>query len=114
MVLVHGDITRDNLILSSNGKLTLIDFADCIVAPEYYELPAIIFELFLCDKELVCEFIGGGDKEKFLERLINGVAIHLFGGFVLKDYFNRIGMPMDRVKSIDELKQLLRKQLFSN
>lgn len=112
MVLVHGDITRDNLILCSNGTLTLIDFADCIVAPEYYELPAIIFELFLCDKELISAYIGDDETEKFLEMLIRGISIHLFGGFVLKDYFSRLGIPIDRVKSIAELKQLLRKQFF--
>lgn len=113
-VLVHGDITRDNILLGSNGTLTLIDFADCMVAPDYYELPAIIFELFLCDKDLISVFIGDTDKEEFLETLIKGLSIHIFCGNLLKDYFKRFDIPIDRMKCIDELKQLLRKQFFLN
>lgn len=112
-VVVHGDITRDNLLLSSDGSLTLIDFADSLIAPKYYELPAIIFELFLCDKELTKEFVGEIDEEGFLNDLIKGTAIHLFCGFILKAYFKRFGMPIDEVKSIVELKSVLRNQLFT-
>jgi thiamine kinase-like enzyme len=112
-VLVHGDITRDNVLLDSNGRLTLIDFADCIVAPDYYELPAVIFELFLCDKALVSLFVGDADEEEFLDTLIKGLSLHIFCGNILKDYFKRLHMPMDAVKSVDELKQLLRSQFFS-
>lgn len=112
VVLVHGDITRENLLLGSNGSLTLIDFADSIMAPVYYELPVIIFELFLCDKELSSEFVGEYDKDMFMEELIMGTSIHLFCGNILKDYFKRFGIPIDKIESIDELKQLLRRQLF--
>lgn len=115
-VLVHGDITRDNVLLDSQGTLTLIDFADCMIAPEDYELPAIIFELFLGDAELVSAFleIKGADKEEFLEELINGLSIHLFCGNILKDNLNRLGIPFTSVKNMDELKQLLRMQLFNS
>ncbi|WP_438498074.1 phosphotransferase [Paenibacillus sp. IHBB 3054] len=112
VVLVHGDITRDNLIIGTDRSVTLIDFADCIMAPAYYELPAIIFELFLCDQELVAEYIGEEDRELFLDALIKGLSIHLFCGFILKDYFERIDIPRDSVASIDELWLLLQKQLF--
>lgn len=112
VVLVHGDITRDNLIIGTDRSVTLIDFADCIMAPAYYELPAIIFELFLCDQELVAEYIGEEDRELFLDALIKGLSIHLFCGFILKDYFERIDTPRDSVASIDELRLLLQKQLF--
>ncbi|MEK5236934.1 aminoglycoside phosphotransferase family protein [Paenibacillus sp. FSL L8-0470] len=112
VVLVHGDITRDNLIIGTDRSVTLIDFADCIMAPAYYELPAIIFELFLCDQELVAEYIGEEDRELFLDALIKGLSIHLFCGFILKDYFERSDIPRDRVASIDELRLLLQKQLF--
>ncbi|MEK8213439.1 MULTISPECIES: aminoglycoside phosphotransferase family protein [unclassified Paenibacillus] len=112
VVLVHGDITRDNLIIGTDRSVTLIDFADCIMAPAYYELPAIIFELFLCDQELVAVYIGEEDRELFLDALIKGLSIHLFCGFILKDYFERSDIPRDRVASIDELRLLLQKQLF--
>ncbi len=114
LVLVHGDITRDNVLLGSNGNVTLIDFADCLIAPSYYELPAIIFELFLCDKELVSAWIGDTDRERFLEMLIDGLSLHLFCGNILKDYLTRSGLPIDSVNSIEALKDLLRHQWFLN
>ncbi len=49
--LVHGDITGENVLIDSEGTLRLIDFADCNLAPAYYELAPIVFELFKGDKE---------------------------------------------------------------
>ncbi len=111
-VLVHGDITRDNILISKNNDITLIDFADCVQAPSYYELPAIIFELFLCDREFVSCFVGNDDKDTFLDLLIKGLSIHSCCGNILKDYFIRIGISMDKIDSIKKLKDLLKKELF--
>ncbi|WP_058301249.1 phosphotransferase family protein [Gorillibacterium timonense] len=112
-VVVHGDITRDNLIIGSDGSVTLIDFADSRLAPACYELPALVFELFLCDKELVSAYIGKEDRERFLDALIGGLSLHLFCGNILKDYFEQIDWPKDRIASVPELKQLLQDQFFS-
>lgn len=111
MVLVHGDITRDNILINKNNDITVIDFADCIQAPAYYEFPAIIFELFMCDREFVSCFVGNDDKDTFLELLIKGLSIHSYCGNILKDYFIRIGMPLDKIDSIESLKGLLKKEL---
>lgn len=111
-VLVHGDLTRDNLILREGGDLTVIDFADALLAPASYEWPAVIFELFLTDKELTAEFINGRDYEEFLEELMNGLSLHLFCGDILKDYFQRNHLPMDKITTIHDFKCLLRKTFF--
>lgn len=111
-VLVHGDITRDNILISRNHNITLIDFADCVIAPSFYELPAIIFELFLCDKELVTCFVDNMNKDVFINLLIEGLSIHICCGNILKDYFTRINMSFQTIDSIISLKSLLKKELF--
>ena len=40
-VLVHGDCTGENLLVN-DGQPILIDFADCCLAPAWYELPAAV------------------------------------------------------------------------
>jgi serine/threonine protein kinase len=112
LVLVHGDITRDNILVSKTNDITLIDFADCIQAPSFYEFPAIIFELFLCDRELVSCFVGNRNKDVFLDLLLKGLSIHTCCGYILKDYFVRIHLPLDKIDSIVNLKDLLKKDLF--
>lgn len=111
-VLVHGDITRDNIIINKDLDITLIDFADCVQAPCYYELPGIVFELFMCDRELVSSFVGDENREKFLDLLIEGLALHSYCGYILKDYFKRVGAANDAVDNITTLKEILQKQFF--
>lgn len=65
-VLVHGDCTGENLLVSrENGtfSLRLIDLADCCLAPAWYELPPVVFELFGGDPALVRAYLESGDGE---------------------------------------------------
>lgn len=110
--LVHGDITEENVLVNSKGEIRLIDFADCTLAPEYYELAPIIFELFRGDKDYVREFIGEEDKEEFLDKLIKGLALHNYCGNIIKDYLTRLQIPYDKVKDMEELKQIIKANIF--
>lgn len=111
-VLVHGDITGENVLVQSNGEVRLIDFADCTLAPEYYELAPIIFELFKGDKEYVNEFIGEQNKEEFLNQLMNGLALHDFCGNLIKDYLTRLNIPYNQIKDLQELRQIIKNNIL--
>ncbi len=111
-VLVHGDITGENVLVQPDGVIRLIDFADCTLAPEYYELAPIVFELFKGDKEYVNEFIGGQNKEEFLNHLINGLALHDFGGNIIKDYLTRLNIPFDQVKDLQALRKIIKTNIL--
>lgn len=105
-VLVHGDITKDNIILSSENKgdFYLIDFADAVIAPAFYELPPVIFDLLSFDKTLVNEFVKimyDGDIRKFAHELVNGTAIHDFGAGILRWF-----MESENIESIESLSEL--------
>lgn len=109
-VLVHGDCTGENLLAQKDGDgfaLRLIDFADCCMAPSWYELPPVVFELFHEDPQLVRAYIGETDFAEFLEKLVWGLALHDFGGDILKGFFARQKISPDSVDSAAALRWLL-------
>lgn len=110
--LVHGDITGENVLIDSEGTLRLIDFADCNLAPAYYELAPIVFELFKGDKEYVSEFVGEKTREEFFEQLMKGLALHDFCGNLIKDYLTRQQIPYESVMNLEELRSIIRSNIF--
>jgi len=110
-VLVHGDCTGENVLVNGTEPM-LIDFADCTLAPAWYELPAAVFELFRCDPDAVNAFRGETDEETFLQKLLDGLCIHQFGGFILHDFFLREGYALNEVWSLRQLEFILRQKLF--
>lgn len=91
-VLVHGDLTGENLLVDAEGKLTLIDCADACLAPAFYELAPIVFELFQC-REGLLRLFAGEDKENFVEQVLDAVCLHDFGAHMLRDAPLREGLP---------------------
>lgn len=91
-VLVHGDLTGENLLVDEEGNLTLIDCADACLAPAFYELAPIVFELFQCQKGLLRLF-AGEEGESFTERVLDAVCLHDFGAHMLRDAPLREGLP---------------------
>lgn len=113
-VLVHGDITGENVIVNPHGKLILIDFADAHLAPPCYELPPLLFELFQFDRELVTEWIGDGDRELFFDSLLDGLALHDFGADIILSFLERKRIPSDCINSLGDFRKILKKILNEN
>lgn len=115
LVPVHGDLTRDNLILSldetQQAQLIWIDFADATWSPNA-RAASSGFELLMGDRKMVrlfydiyCGYCGIRSRKSFLEQLVLGLAIHDFGADILKSYFSRChkGQRVDSVKSLMDL-----------
>ncbi len=103
-VLVHGDLTGENLLVGKDGRLTLIDCADACLGPAWYELAPIVFELFGCRGELLGLF-AGEDKGAFTERVLDAVCLHDFGAHMLRDAPRREGLPP--FSSLEEARRFL-------
>lgn len=111
-VYVHGDITGDNVMISRNGMLYIIDFADGRIAPKEYELPPILFDLFDFDKLMITEFIGEQNIEQFAEKCFYGILMHEFGIEFVKLICERIvGTEISKLTDIFQVKEALLKLL---
>ncbi len=91
-VLVHGDLTGENILIGANNRPIIIDCADACLAPWWYELAPLVFELFLCRRDLLRLF-ADIDPEVFVEKVMDAVCIHDFGANILWDTAVREGVP---------------------
>ncbi len=89
-VLVHGDLTGENLLVTHKGDVLVIDCADACLAPAWYELGPIAIELFRCDPFLLREF-AGDNPEEFIERLLDSISLHDFGSSLLQSAAQKTG-----------------------
>lgn len=92
-VPVHGDLTGENILIGENGFFTIIDCADALQAPAWYEYGPLVFELFQCDPALVRAF-GEDDPEYFVERVLDALSLHRFGADLLLETARRQGIPV--------------------
>ena len=107
-VYVHGDITGDNVIITLEGKLYIIDFADGRIAPKEYEYPPILFDLFDFDRIMINEFIGDQNTVNFVDDCFYGILIHEFGAYFVKLICEKIiGKKSEELMDILEIKEAL-------
>jgi len=106
-VFVHGDIGGDNMILSTNGELYLIDFADAVMAPIEYEHELVAIDVFEFDPALLHGFFGSYTTSELAELCFNGVLIHDFGGDTITEH---IGRPSE-FQCLDDLRKRLKQKI---
>lgn len=107
-VLVHGDITSDNVLLDPAGKLYIIDFADSTIAPAEYEYPCIIVDLFALDKDMFREFFAEMDYAQATQQLLSAILIHEYGAIIMRMAYERLaGKPIAKMKDLHEFRELL-------
>lgn len=109
-VYVHGDITGENVLISPDGTLYLIDFADGRIAPAAYELPPILFDLFDFDPLMMRGFMGRGNAAQFAQECFYGILLHEFGVYFVKLICRRLlDIEPDELTDILQVKTALEK-----
>ena len=99
-VFCHGDLCGDNILIAPNGELTVIDFADAVLAPINYE-HALLAAEFNFDPALMCGYFGGEPWQALAERCFEGTLIHDFGGDIAAELI----APPEEVGCLEALRQ---------
>ena len=84
-VFVHGDLCLDNILLTPQGELYIIDFADAVLAPKIYE-HALMPYSFELDPALLRGYFEDYSTDEFADMCFNGLLIHDFGGDIVEDF----------------------------
>lgn len=110
-VYVHGDLTSENIIISDDGAIHIIDFADSHIAPYYYEWPPIVFDLFGCDPIMMAAYFGDYHHDEFYEYLTVSLLIHEYGAGILEYLCKSANISINMVVDVAYLKAFLIKCL---
>jgi tRNA A-37 threonylcarbamoyl transferase component Bud32 len=102
-VFVHGDLCGDNILLSPKGELSVIDFADAVLAPRSYEQSLVAVELFNFDTAFLRGYFGNYSRDELVELCFNGLLIHDFGGDIVD---TRIGRPCE-IDSLSKFRNMI-------
>ena len=100
-VLVHGDLTGENLLVDRNGRLAVIDCADACLAPSWYELAPLVIELFRCDAELLRAF-SEGNPLPFLKQTLDSLCLHDFGASLLLELQKREKIKFTHLEEVEK------------
>lgn len=106
-VFVHGDLCGDNILLTSQGGVYIIDFADALLAPVIYEHALVAVELFALDVALMRGYFGALSSEELADICFNGLLIHDFGGDIIGQH---IGKP-EEFSGLDDLRVRFREKI---
>lgn len=112
-VYVHGDITAENILITPNGSLCLIDFADGRVTSPDYELPPVLFDLLDFDGDAIAAYRGGDGPADFARRAMEGVLRHEYGGHFAQHICRRVlDRAPEELDSLERMADALAAHLF--
>lgn len=106
-VYVHGDLTRDNILVTPEGGICVIDYADALAAPPEVELACVMCEAFQLEKPYLAGFFGTYEPSALAETCLAGLLLHDFGANIIRD---RFAAPQD-VGGIAVLRRMIRERL---
>jgi serine/threonine protein kinase len=89
-VFVHGDLTEDNIIITPNFDIYILDFADAVSAPEIYEYMPLIADAFSFDKDFIRGFFGDINIHELVTLCLHGILIHEYGFQSIKQLFTDV------------------------
>jgi len=89
-VFVHGDLTEDNIIITTDFDIYILDFADAIYAPKIYEYMPLIADAFSFDIDFIRGFFGDMNINELVTLCLHGMLIHEYGYQAIKQIFTDV------------------------
>jgi len=100
-VFNQGDFGGQNIIIDTQGRLHMIDFASCLKAPWYYEMP--IWE----DSVLMDAYYGDYKNDDFYDTLLMATLVYHWSPFNIENDANDLGVDVNSITSVAALRDLL-------
>jgi len=102
-VYVHGDLNPDNILITNNLKICVLDFADALVAPIELEYAGLICDTLKFDKIFINQYFGEYNKNELAEICLYGLLIHDFGYNIIIDNIGNV----NEITTLDKLREAI-------
>jgi serine/threonine protein kinase len=109
-VFNHGDLNDNNIIIDKQGRLNLIDFAESVIAPDFYDWGSILYCLGY-DPVMMEAYFGDYKSNGFYETLTISYMLHFWGGVHIEEIAREAGVDFADITSVSALKNMLIKWL---
>ena len=105
-VFAHGDFCGRNMIIDKQGRLVLIDFAESMSAPYYYDEGD-----FDGDAVLLEAYYGDYQNDEFYDKLLMVRLLGWFGAVLTKWNAEEMGIDYRSITNVKLLRNMIRKRL---
>jgi len=107
LVVCHGDMGRQNIIIGPRGDLYLIDFAESVHAPHYFEDSKLI-EDYGSDRVLMKALYGNYENDAFCDMITISMLLGWFNGILIEWIADRTGVNKSDISSVNALRDMLK------
>ncbi|QVK18501.1 aminoglycoside phosphotransferase family protein [Mycoplasmatota bacterium] len=111
-VFVHGDLTKENVLINHDNQLVVIDFADSLLAPYYYEYSPILFDLFDFNPILIKSLFKDVNPST-VDDIFNSLLVHEYGADFIHLIYKRCYQSINQINDIKEIKSIIENMILS-
>lgn len=105
-VFQHGDLWDRNIFIDKLGRLVLIDFAESLIAPSYYDIGPMILNGGY-DSVRLKAYWGDYKNDDFYDRFTTAWLLNWFGAIFIDWRANEMGIDLKSITSVNALRSMV-------
>ena len=106
LVFQHGDLWDGNVFIDKRGRLILIDFAESLIAPSYYDIGPMILNGGY-DAARLEAYFGDYKNDAFYDKFTMAWLLNWFGAVFIDWRANEMGIDFKSITSVDALRNMI-------
>jgi serine/threonine protein kinase len=112
-VFQHGDLRDGNIFVDKQGRLVLIDFAESLIAPSYYDIAPLILNGGWYDSIRLEAYFGEYKNDIFYDNFTTAWLLNWFGAEYIILRAKETGIDIKSITSVNVLRNMV-VALFEN
>jgi hypothetical protein len=112
-VFQHGDLWDGNIFVNKQGRLVLIDFAESLIAPSYYDIAPLILNDGWYDSVRLETYFGEYKNDIFYDNFTTAWLLNWFGAEYIILRARQTGIDFESITSVNVLRNMV-VALFEN